>query len=182
MLWSQAPQFSMCPSGGFSPLSIYASQLSRIKNEAVLQSPPPYIQGVFASHLVDIANSTSVIPLSPLFGSPRGIACQTTVRAPHVLAMIYQPALNADWRLVTGEADSTAPYNARSIGQYKHRFELTASTAGTKVLVVRTSCLNGVRPSQPENSTPIFRHSKMAGGGNKIEADAPYPQPGSVAL
>ncbi|CAM1510075.1 Fc.00g004100.m01.CDS01 [Cosmosporella sp. VM-42] len=139
-LGRNATKYGVCPSGGFEALSLYTLRLPKVLNGANIGTPPEIITGIFDSQGVNMPASTTTMPPSALWGSIRGIACQTAVLAPYLPALTYQAYLISDWGYLTGRirhklSDSTS----WSQSQYRYFFNRQLTTA-TRVPTVRTAC------------------------------------------
>lgn len=131
---------AFCPSGGFSPLSAYASQLGTIKNGDNMGSLPIMIMAQFGEQSVAVPSTTPGVPATALQGSIRGVTCQTSVIAPFLPVVAYQNLLKEDW----GKVVANIPWDAsrlleQSTAEYRYNYGSFLATS-TRVPAVRTTC------------------------------------------
>ncbi|KAI1439706.1 hypothetical protein F5Y02DRAFT_423722 [Annulohypoxylon stygium] len=128
---------SSCPSSGFPSLMAYAIRQQNIKNGGNFNPPDIAVTGQLGDHSIVIDSTTMQIPPSRILGNIRGLACQTSVLAPWIPAMMYQKLLYDDWLHVI-DSFNWSPGHV-SVSEYKYKNGQVLSTT-TNNSVVRTAC------------------------------------------
>jgi len=157
---------AFCPSGGFSPLLAYASQLGTIKNGGNMGPLPIMIMDQFGDQTVAVPSITAGVPGTQLQGSIRGVTCQTSVIAPYLPAVMYQYRLRDDWGKVVGNI----PWDAgrlleQSTAEYRYNYGVVLATS-TPVPAVRTTCSEAQNISAGVNTMrfPVMPQYSCWGG------------------
>ncbi|KAK0645788.1 hypothetical protein B0T16DRAFT_411933 [Cercophora newfieldiana] len=133
-------QYSFCPSGGYTPLALYASQLGTIKNGANMRPLTNPITDQFRHRDIFVPSNTPGVTATRLEGSIRGVACQTSIIAPYVPVVTYQFRLMDEWlRIVNSFTADPARLRDWSAARYRSNFGDTLLTL-TKIPAVRTAC------------------------------------------
>jgi len=133
-------QHAFCPSGGFTPLSAYASQLGTIKNGDNIGPLPIMIMSQFGEQSVAVPSTTPGVPATALRGSIRGVTCQTSVIAPFLPIVVYQNLLRDDWTKVIANIPwDPSRLLEQSTAEYRYNYGSFLATS-TPVPAVRTAC------------------------------------------
>lgn len=141
-----ATDYAICPSGGFSPLSLYTSSLQTIRNDENLIPVPKSSSGQWGSYglfqqqvvsVPSIHSGTQPFPTSSISGSIRGIVCQTEAVAPFVPILLHSSHISNDWESIAATAQFSV--DKPSLAEYRWRNSKIVSTPG-KIPAVRTLC------------------------------------------